>query len=84
MSIDRGEARTMKLRVNGKDHEVDAPADMPLLWVLRDLLAWNGNTDAEVSMRLRQRLMLASPGDDRDAMEALLDMWDPGWRERDG
>ena len=42
MSIDRGEARTMKLRVNGKDHEVDAPADMPLLWVLRDLLGMTG------------------------------------------
>ncbi len=59
--------------------------DDPLrAWVLRDLLAWGHNhTDAEVPTRLRQRLMLASPGDDRDAMEALLDAWDPGWRERD-
>ncbi|MEZ5465318.1 MAG: (2Fe-2S)-binding protein [Lysobacteraceae bacterium] len=32
----------MKLRVNGKDHEVEAPADMPLLWVLRDLLGMTG------------------------------------------
>ena len=32
----------MKLRVNGKDHEVAAPADMPLLWVLRDLLGLTG------------------------------------------
>ena len=32
----------MKLRVNGADHEVDAPADMPLLWVLRDLLGLTG------------------------------------------
>ena len=32
----------MKLRVNGKDHDVDAPADMPLLWVLRDLLGMTG------------------------------------------
>ncbi|HEU4382171.1 MAG TPA: (2Fe-2S)-binding protein [Anaeromyxobacteraceae bacterium] len=32
----------MKLNVNGKEHEVDAPADMPLLWVLRDLLGYTG------------------------------------------
>ena len=28
----------MKLNVNGKVHEVDASADMPLLWAVRDLL----------------------------------------------
>lgn len=27
-----------RLRVNGETHTVSAPADMPLLWVLRDLL----------------------------------------------
>ena len=32
----------MKLDVNGKVHEVDAPSDMPLLWVLRDLLGYTG------------------------------------------
>ena len=32
----------MKLDVNGTPHEVDAPADMPLLWVLRDLLGLVG------------------------------------------
>jgi len=32
----------MKLRVNGVDHEVDAPGEMPLLWVLRDLLGLTG------------------------------------------
>jgi isoquinoline 1-oxidoreductase alpha subunit len=32
----------MKLRVNGVDHEVSAPGDMPLLWVLRDLLGMTG------------------------------------------
>src|SRR5512134_2504365 len=32
----------MKLDVNGKAHEVDAPPDMPLLWVLRDLLGFTG------------------------------------------
>jgi isoquinoline 1-oxidoreductase alpha subunit len=32
----------MKLLVNGVAHDVDAPADMPLLWVLRDLLGMTG------------------------------------------
>jgi isoquinoline 1-oxidoreductase alpha subunit len=32
----------MKLTVNGQTHDVDAPADMPLLWVLRDLLGLTG------------------------------------------
>jgi len=32
----------MRLRVNGNVHEVDAPGDMPLLWVLRDLLGYTG------------------------------------------
>jgi isoquinoline 1-oxidoreductase alpha subunit len=32
----------MKLEVNGQVREVDAPADMPLLWVLRDLLRLTG------------------------------------------
>jgi isoquinoline 1-oxidoreductase alpha subunit len=30
------------LRINGKSHTVDASPDMPLLWVLRDLLVMNG------------------------------------------
>src|ERR1700704_3828425 len=30
------------LTVNGKSHTVDASPDMPLLWVLRDLLGMNG------------------------------------------
>jgi isoquinoline 1-oxidoreductase subunit alpha len=30
------------LRINGEDHQVDAPAGMPLLWVLRDLLGMTG------------------------------------------
>lgn len=30
------------LRVNGSSHQVDAPPDMPLLWVLRDLLGLTG------------------------------------------
>jgi isoquinoline 1-oxidoreductase subunit alpha len=32
----------MRLDVNGRAHEVDAPAEMPLLWVLRDLLGYTG------------------------------------------
>jgi isoquinoline 1-oxidoreductase subunit alpha len=31
-----------KLNVNGKSHTVDVPADMPLLWVLRDVLDLKG------------------------------------------
>jgi isoquinoline 1-oxidoreductase alpha subunit len=30
------------ITVNGKSHSVDAPADMPLLWVLRDVLDMKG------------------------------------------
>ncbi len=32
----------MKLHVNGTLREVDAPPDMPLLWVLRDVLQMTG------------------------------------------
>jgi isoquinoline 1-oxidoreductase alpha subunit len=32
----------MKLHVNGAVREVDAPGEMPLLWVLRDLLGYTG------------------------------------------
>ena len=32
----------MKLNVNGQVRDVDAPGDMPLLWVLRDLLGLTG------------------------------------------
>jgi aerobic-type carbon monoxide dehydrogenase small subunit (CoxS/CutS family) len=32
----------MQISVNGTVREVDAPADMPLLWVLRDLLGITG------------------------------------------
>ncbi len=32
----------MKLTINGKEHEVDADPEMPLLWVLRDLLGLTG------------------------------------------
>ena len=32
----------IKLHLNGQVREVDAPANMPLLWVLRDLLGMTG------------------------------------------
>ena len=32
----------LTLRVNGRAHEVDVPADMPLLWTLRDILGLTG------------------------------------------
>ena len=32
----------MKLNVNGKEYEAAAPDDMPLLWVLRDILGLTG------------------------------------------
>jgi isoquinoline 1-oxidoreductase alpha subunit len=31
-----------KLQINGQSHEVDAPNDMPLLWVLRDIVGLTG------------------------------------------
>jgi isoquinoline 1-oxidoreductase subunit alpha len=30
------------LRINGKSHKLDVSPDMPLLWVLRDVLGMNG------------------------------------------
>ena len=30
------------LQINGQSHSVDAPDDMPLLWVLRDILGMTG------------------------------------------
>lgn len=32
----------IKLNLNGKDHELDAPGDMPLLWALRDVAGLTG------------------------------------------
>ena len=32
----------MQLRINGKTHTVDVPGDMPLLWVLRDVIGLTG------------------------------------------
>ena len=33
---------TTTLTINGQSHQVDAPADMPLLWVLRDIVGLTG------------------------------------------
>ena len=30
------------LRINGQEHQVDVPDDMPLLWVLRDIVGLTG------------------------------------------
>jgi isoquinoline 1-oxidoreductase alpha subunit len=30
------------LRINGKSHSIDVPAEMPLLWVLRDVVGLTG------------------------------------------
>ncbi len=32
----------MELQINGTKHQVEAPSDMPLLWVLRDMLDIKG------------------------------------------
>jgi isoquinoline 1-oxidoreductase subunit alpha len=31
-----------QLKINGKVHDVDVPADMPVLWVLRDVVGMTG------------------------------------------
>jgi len=33
---------TIRIKVNGADHEVDVDGDIPLLWVLRDVLGMTG------------------------------------------
>jgi isoquinoline 1-oxidoreductase subunit alpha len=35
-------SQTRNLRINGEARAVDAPGDMPLLWVLRDVLGMTG------------------------------------------
>jgi isoquinoline 1-oxidoreductase alpha subunit len=37
-----GEAMPISLRINGQTKSVDVPGDMPLLWVLRDVLGMTG------------------------------------------
>lgn len=32
----------ISLKVNGEQHEVDVPAEMPLLWVIRDVIGLTG------------------------------------------
>jgi isoquinoline 1-oxidoreductase alpha subunit len=40
---DKSENKSMyTLKINEKSHDVEAPADMPLLWVLRDLVGMTG------------------------------------------
>jgi aerobic-type carbon monoxide dehydrogenase small subunit (CoxS/CutS family) len=57
----------MKLEINGAVRDVDAPPDMPLLWVLRDLV--DDDIDAAMSgnicrcgtyQRVREAIHLAA------------------------
>lgn len=32
----------LKLQINGRNHDVGVPDDMPLLWVLRDVIGFSG------------------------------------------
>jgi isoquinoline 1-oxidoreductase alpha subunit len=40
--LPRTQGTDMKLTINGVEREVDVPPDMPLLWVLRDVLGLTG------------------------------------------
>jgi isoquinoline 1-oxidoreductase alpha subunit len=35
-------AQKLTLRINGAEHSIEAPPDMPLLWVLRDIVGLTG------------------------------------------
>src|SRR5476651_1675843 len=37
-----GDREMIELRINGQVRQVDAPSDMPLLWVLRDIVGLTG------------------------------------------
>ena len=37
------------LRINDQEHELDVPDDMPLLWVLRDIVGLTGTTSAHAA-----------------------------------
>ena len=41
------------VKVNGKSHQVDVPSDMPVLWVLRDVLGMTGTKFGRASCRER-------------------------------
>ena len=43
------------LTINGERREVDVPPDMPLLWVLRDVLGMTGRHLCERARRLNDR-----------------------------
>src|SRR3954452_16016283 len=38
----RLEPAMVHLKINGQDHDLDVPPDMPLLWVIRDLVGLTG------------------------------------------
>jgi aerobic-type carbon monoxide dehydrogenase small subunit (CoxS/CutS family) len=43
------------LRVNGQEHDLDVPDDMPLLWALRDVVGLTGTWLRRCSMRCLHR-----------------------------
>ena len=51
VTVRQPQENAMTLTINGTRHEVEAPPDMPLLWVLRDLL---GLTDTKFGCGLAQ------------------------------
>ena len=42
LTLDRNDMTQTTLRINGRPSSVDVPSDMPLLWVLRDVLGMTG------------------------------------------
>jgi len=68
----------MKLEVNGTVREVDAPGDMPLLWVLRNVLGYTG-----VKFRMRHRRVRGLHGPHGRARRALP-VWHLPARPRGG
>ncbi len=51
------------LSINGQSHQVDVPDDMPLLWVLRDVLGMTGTSSDAASPNAAPALSIwrASP-----------------------
>ena len=45
---------SMRIIVNKKSYEIDAPSDMPLLWVLRDIIGLKGTKFGCGGLALRQ------------------------------
>ena len=46
----------ISFKLNGKSTTVDVPADMPLLWVLRDVLDMKGTITRSAATSIRRRM----------------------------